>query len=547
MARKLSSKEAYIAFAQEDTIPPRNSINAMPVIYNSKPSTQCSRCIQASVIQEALFNRIHMLEKQLYQAIADKDAAYRTLIIHSARTTGSMKTSDSSTICADPPCSSPESSSLSFAASSVPPHPLASQTRDKPLIDLLGPIEQAPEPSVDSSRSSLDPGVRRTYEQGPVDEVHSTSPVSKPNFGHDDAESVAYIRHFSDELEKPTLIIEEASDHATVLQPDNEIHLAKISDHKVCSSHLSPTDADTEQVLPHIADASFKSSSTQHRGPIDHTDNALLKIKGWVPLSKLHRSQWAHSNALKALLVALSSEERWKKYCQNITAKISSDLGVTCIEQGAWHTVMIYNLSADCTMRDVLDRVRGGKILDASLLDTSAITGFMTAMLTFVESTAALAFIEHVSRHGLSVSGCIVGAFLVQVPTERIKLGQIRAINSQFHSRCLRVHNFPFNITREELRSDLRPSKATSIDLIESMSANADATLELRFHSVTAAQDAFDFLTLRGVKAKYRQCRVEYGADPCAEQWAEEDSATKNTNLTSSTSANFVVKGQGTT
>ena len=513
----------------------------MPFVYTSMPSTKCSQCIQTAVIQEALFNRIYMLEKQLQQASKDKDAAYRTLCIRSTTRTNSETTSGSSITYVDPTCSSPGGSSLSFAASSAPPHLSASQTPDKqqlPLIDLLGPIEQDPEPCFESPRLSFNPGVMHTDVQDSVEQAHSISPMSKSDSKYGNAENVAYIRHFSGKLQDPTLVAKETACLVAVPQPENEIGGARISDHKFFSPYSSSNDADSERRSPDSGNASLNSSFTESQGSLDPTQNAIPKISGRLPLPKLDRSQWVHSNALKALLVALSSEERWEEYCQNITAKISGGLGDTCIEQEAFQTVMIYNVPADCTMGNILDRVRGGMILDAKLLDTTTITGSNTAMLTFVESTAAVSFTEHVSRYGLSISGCVVRAFLIEIPTARIKLGQIRAINSHFHSRCLKIHNFPLCVTLEELRCDLQPHKATNIDLIERMSINTDGLLELRFLSVTAAEDAFSFLTLRGVKAKYWQCLVVYGADPCAEPWAVEDSAAKNAELTTVNNTN---------
>ena len=494
-----------------------------------------------------------MLEKQLHQASKDKDAAYRTLCIQSTTRTNSEMTSGSSITYADPTCSSPGGSLLSFAASSVPPHLSASQTPDKqqlPLIDLLGPIEQDLQPCFEKSRPSINPGVRHTDVQDSVDEAHSISPMSKSDSKYDNAESIAYIRHFSGKLQDPTLVAKETARRVAVLQPENEIGGARSSGHKIFSPYSSSNDADSERYSPDSGDTSLNSSFTESQGSLDPPQNAMPKTSGWLPPPKLDRSRWPHSNALKALLVALSSEERWEKYRQNITVKISGGLGVTCIGQEAFHTVMIYNVSADCTMRNILEGVRGGMILDAKLLDTTTITGSNTAMLTFVESTAAVTFTEHVSRYGLSISGSVVRAFLVQVPTARIKLGQIRAIKSHFHSRCLRVRNLPLSATLEELCCDLQPHKATNIDLIERMSINNDGVLELRFFSVTAAEDAFGFLTLRGVKAKYWQCLVVYGADPCAEPWAMEDSAAKNAELTlvsnthQSTSANMGSKAK---
>ena len=523
----------------------------MAFVYTPMPSTQCSRCIQAAIIQEALFNRIHLLEKQLYQALTDKDAAYRTILMQSTTTASSVKTSSISTANIDPICNCSGDSPLSSTTSSVPVHLSANKEPDKlhlPLIDLLGPIEQDSKPCVESPRSSLNPGIEPTNVQDFVGKTQSSSTMSKFDLEPSDAESIAYIRRFSGKLPEPRMIPNETGCNA---KPENGVCGTRISDHMLFKSYSSSNDAVSERYSPETVDNSPNSSFTEFQGLLDSTHNVIPEKKGRVPLPKVDRPHWDHSNALKALLVALSSDERWEEYRLNISVKISDHLDITGIEQGAYHTVMLYNLSVDCTMVNVLDQVRGGMILDAGLLDTTTITGSMIAMLTFVESSAAVAFTEHVGREGLSVSGRVVRAFLVQVSTARIKCGQIRAINSHFHSRCLRVHNFPLNITLEELRLDLRPYKATSIDLVESMSMITDDVIELRFHSVTAAEDAFDLLTMRNVMAKYRQCRVVYGADPCAQTWVGEDSAARGTGLNANTDqlakANFEIKSKGST
>ena len=508
----------------------------MAFIYAPMPSTQCSQCIRVATVQEALFNRIHMLEKQLYQAFTDRDAAYRTLLAQAPTTASSVKTSGSSTVNADPICLGPGGSPLSFATSSVPPHHSASQTPDKqhpPLIDLLGPIEQEPKPCFENFRSSFNPGIEGTDVQDSVDKAHSISPMSKSDLESRDPESNAYIRRFSGKLRQPKLAVKETARRAAITQPKNGTCEAKISDHTFLSSYFS-NDADFERYSPKAEDASLNSSFTEYQELLDPAHNVIPTTSGWAPLHKMDRPQWAHSNALKALLAALSSEERWEKYCQSITVNVSGHHGDTCV----YHTVMIYNLSVDCTMGNILDQVRGGMILDATMLDTTTITGSITVMLTFVESSAAVAFTEHVGRYGLSVHSCVARAFILQVPTARIKLGQIRAINSHFHSRCLRIHNLPLGVTLEKLRWDLQPYKPTSIDLVESMSMNADDVLELRFLSVTAAEDAFDLLTVRDVKAKYRQCRVVYGPDPCAESWLEEENAARSTESTPASNTN---------
>ena len=62
-------------------------------------------------------------------------------------------------------------------------------------------------------------------------------------------------------------------------------------------------------------------------------------------------------------------------------------------------TTIIARILADITLSSILERVRGGAILSAHLLNTIRITGFKTVQVVFLEQSSAISYEEHAPRH----------------------------------------------------------------------------------------------------------------------------------------------------
>lgn len=165
-------------------------------------------------------------------------------------------------------------------------------------------------------------------------------------------------------------------------------------------------------------------------------------------------------------------------------------------------------------MTTLLEKVRGGIVISAKLLDTTTITGAYTALITFLHEQAAMLFEHYAIRHHLSFAGHRVNVELLSKPTWPTPIPLQKAIYDHGHTRCLTIRNFPRNISPEALRRDLHVCSVMVTDRIESMNMGTNSVLELRFESIWTAGKAYGILTSwRG----YRQCKVDFSPDPCAQ------------------------------
>ena len=179
-----------------------------------------------------------------------------------------------------------------------------------------------------------------------------------------------------------------------------------------------------------------------------------------------------------------------------------------------YRTISISGLLSTITMNALLMKVRGGMIVSAILLDTTTITGFHTALVTFLHEHSAVLLEDYAVQHPAKFCGHGVKVELLSKPTWPMPNSLRKAIYEHGHTRCLHVHYFPPNISPEDLRCDLRVCPAMVSDRIESMHMRGDNVLELRFESIGEAGKAYGFLTTR---RNYRQCKVEFASDPCAQ------------------------------
>lgn len=186
-------------------------------------------------------------------------------------------------------------------------------------------------------------------------------------------------------------------------------------------------------------------------------------------------------------------------------------------ETDIYRTVLVDNLPPKMTLFPLLQRVKGGLVLDAKMLNTIRVTGSMSAIITFVHDFGARAFIDGVSRQPL-VFGTHHRArvTLLPTPTYPISKSLRAAIVTHGHTRCLEIRNFPRGITPAALERDLRVCDTMSTHRIEAKRMRDDGVLEMRFTSVGYAGRAYGILTSR---VRYRGCGVVFSRDPCARAW----------------------------
>lgn len=183
-------------------------------------------------------------------------------------------------------------------------------------------------------------------------------------------------------------------------------------------------------------------------------------------------------------------------------------------EQDVYRTVAIAGLPLSITMKALLEKVRGGMLVDAKLLDTAKITGSNTALVTFLHERSAMAFEDHAKRHPITVSKIVTRVAVVPTPTWPIPINLRTGIEEYGRTRCFEVHNIPRNISLPTLRQELTASPVMKSDSLECMRLGADRVLGLRFSSIIAAGQSS---VLFSKTLRYRGCTVQCIPDPCAQ------------------------------
>ena len=182
-------------------------------------------------------------------------------------------------------------------------------------------------------------------------------------------------------------------------------------------------------------------------------------------------------------------------------------------EQDIYRTVAISGLSPSVTMKSLLEKVRGGMVVDAKLLNTAKITGSQTALVTFLFEFSAMAYEEHARHHLVAFSKAVAQISVIPTPTWPMSFTLRSGIEKSGHTRCFEVHNFPRNISLTAVRQELTSSPVMKSNSLEAVRLGNDGILGLRFSSITAAVRAS---ALFSRALRYRGCTVKYIPDPCA-------------------------------
>ncbi|KAL8671443.1 MAG: hypothetical protein Q9168_004049 [Polycauliona sp. 1 TL-2023] len=192
-------------------------------------------------------------------------------------------------------------------------------------------------------------------------------------------------------------------------------------------------------------------------------------------------------------------------------------------ETNVYRTILIDDLPKGLSISQLLDRIRGGEVMDAKLLDTTTINDHMTALVVFLHERHAKAFESRMRQSTQEFCGARVRVALLPTPTYPAAKNLQIAIEKHNHTRCLEVFNFPKNVTPAELKRDLRICNAMTTNRIETTKMRADGVLELRFTAIKYAGQAYGCLT---TFRRYQLAEVVYAADPCAGPWDDKQSAT---------------------
>ena len=184
-------------------------------------------------------------------------------------------------------------------------------------------------------------------------------------------------------------------------------------------------------------------------------------------------------------------------------------------ERDVYRTILISDLPANSTLREVLSKVRGGTVVDAKLLDTMKMIGAKSALVTFLHEHAAHDYEEYAKTHRIMVNNRVVKIAALPTPTYPMKPGLRTATKDHRHTRCLEVHNFPRRrVSEVKLRADLRVCPEMHGDRLEYANLRKDGILELHFSSIDHAGRGFGMLTSFRM---YSGCKARFVQDPCAQ------------------------------
>ena len=162
---------------------------------------------------------------------------------------------------------------------------------------------------------------------------------------------------------------------------------------------------------------------------------------------------------------------------------------------------MIARLPVAITLPTVLDRVKGGAILSAQLLDSVKLTRFMTVRVVFVEGLSAVSYKDHAKKHPLEFNGVTSKVTLVSTPTWPAKF-------NPNHTRRLEVQGLPPFVTPLGLQQTIGHVLNHPIRMEKLDSGN----IVLEFTSIDKAGYAYEVL-----RRTYRGCRPHFISDPCAQ------------------------------
>ena len=179
-----------------------------------------------------------------------------------------------------------------------------------------------------------------------------------------------------------------------------------------------------------------------------------------------------------------------------------------------YRTVIIFNLSRDTTLSAVLDRVRGGTVIEAHLLDTSHITGNNSVMVKFVHEDAASSYEGYVREYPIVFDGLTASIAVLKTHTWPTSTNLRNAIFNHQQTRCLEVHNFPSNVTPKMLQTDLQTCPYMKETWIVFQELSKDGILKLHFSSIERAGHAFGLLSKYD---RYKAATIYFIPDPCAQ------------------------------
>lgn len=178
-----------------------------------------------------------------------------------------------------------------------------------------------------------------------------------------------------------------------------------------------------------------------------------------------------------------------------------------------FRTVHIGNLPRYIHANELLDQIRGGMVVKATINNTTSITGSMSALVIFVSAKSAHEYSEYAKQNPIRFRTHQAEITLVKSHTWPMHEGLRKAIFNLGRTRCLKICKFPVDrISIENVVHDISHGYSYRASAISKIYVDDDATMHIEFASVAAAGSAYGCLTRYRA---YKDMVVEFKEDPC--------------------------------
>lgn len=296
---------------------------------------------------------------------------------------------------------------------------------------------------------------------------------------------------------------------ATVVEEEDKVHALGVQRWNAAASATSIEDIAIPGPVLEFEEKKWSKGQNQKSSVVKPLKGPFIAAPSWE-VCGLFRSPSQRECAIKLHKHEVGSNERMFPDLFKYGVRFEPEQD----ENNIYRTVVIQGLSSDTTMHQLLQKVRGGLIVDAKLLETCSLLGSNSALIVFLHEHAAMAYEDHARTTMLKINDREVNVKVVNTPTYPISTGTQKTIEDYHHTRCLEVHNYPRQVSEAQLRIDIRAGIRGKFSRIEHLRLRSDGCLVLHFNSIDYAGQAFAVLSTFRI---YRGCMVFFVRDPCAQ------------------------------
>ena len=297
---------------------------------------------------------------------------------------------------------------------------------------------------------------------------------------------------------------------------NHKTQITPLDQEKTCSAQLGPTDL-----------LAFDTADPDHPPQNETIRFSSLEVPV-TPLSSREEDLPAAPELAKGKAIPMFNNKVEKQEAINLHARNASNdekknlppfskyglqFQPASGEVDVYRTILISNLQPSVTLFSLLDRVRGGVVLNAKKLDTTSITGNHSALITFVHEHAALAYKEYTAKHPIILEDVVIEVDVL-TPTWPIDASFRKRILDNQMTRCLVVHKFPNDVSQTKLKNDLKFCPKLNTNGVLHRHLDQNGLLKLHFPSIAHADRAHWMFSH---DKDYKTCTPYFVPDPCAQ------------------------------